>query len=157
MSQISEIASAYTPAMEGLGALPDIPTFDGEPVPMSQNPLTPRTRPLQLLPLPGLEFPVRYEMSQMRGFRSEVWSYEYCIYPGGPSGAPPIETRRIPRYLAHCHHTYANGEDPKYWQSFLNDRELSDVPAQRYQEICQQFGFARSYIGRLYSERHELK
>ncbi|KDP30531.1 hypothetical protein JCGZ_15240 [Jatropha curcas] len=30
MSQISEIpASAYTPEMEVLGALPDIPTFDG--------------------------------------------------------------------------------------------------------------------------------
>ncbi|KDP22876.1 hypothetical protein JCGZ_02391 [Jatropha curcas] len=27
----------------------------------------------------------------------------------------------------------------------------------RYQEICQRFGFARSYIGRLYSERHELE
>ncbi|KDP34718.1 hypothetical protein JCGZ_10923 [Jatropha curcas] len=64
-------------------------------------------------------------------------------------------TQRIPRYLAHCHHTYASGEDPEYWRSFLNDRELSDVPAQRYQEICQRFGFARSYIGRLYSERHE--
>ncbi|KDP30870.1 hypothetical protein JCGZ_15564 [Jatropha curcas] len=31
------------------------------------------------------------------------------------------------------------------------------VPAQRYQEICQRFEFARSYIGRLYSERHELE
>ncbi|KDP36642.1 hypothetical protein JCGZ_07860 [Jatropha curcas] len=31
----------------------------------------------------------------------------------------------------------------------------TDVPAQRYQEICQRFGFARSYIGLLYSERHE--
>ncbi|KDP28987.1 hypothetical protein JCGZ_19573 [Jatropha curcas] len=31
------------------------------------------------------------------------------------------------------------------------------VPAQRYQEICQRFGFARSYIGRLYSEWHELE
>ncbi|KDP20505.1 hypothetical protein JCGZ_05308 [Jatropha curcas] len=73
MSQISEIpASAYTPEMEVLGALPDIPTFDGEPVPVSRNPLTPGTRPLQLLPLPGSEFPVRYETSQMRGFRYEV-------------------------------------------------------------------------------------
>ncbi|KDP42322.1 hypothetical protein JCGZ_03140 [Jatropha curcas] len=34
MSQISEIpASAYTPEMEVLGALPDIPMFDGEPEP----------------------------------------------------------------------------------------------------------------------------
>ncbi|KDP39786.1 hypothetical protein JCGZ_05087 [Jatropha curcas] len=73
MSQISEIpASAYTPEMETFGALPDIPTFDGEPVPVSRNPLTPGTRSLQLLPLPGMEFPVRYETSQMRGFQSEV-------------------------------------------------------------------------------------
>ncbi|KDP24404.1 hypothetical protein JCGZ_26571 [Jatropha curcas] len=42
MSQISKIpASAYTPEMETLGALPDIPTFDGEPVPVSRNPPTP--------------------------------------------------------------------------------------------------------------------
>ncbi|KDP24655.1 hypothetical protein JCGZ_26538 [Jatropha curcas] len=187
----------------------------------------------------------------------QVWSYEYRIYPGGPSGDSPVESRRIPHYLAHCHHTYASGEDPEYWRSFLNDRELSDrtypglevaelhtrsrllmrgywadryflgervfntpvapaqqrvphapprhmcllegltredleveyrgfsendflsvgdfpsyfasrmqarlpeileytqVPAQRYQEICQRFGFARSYIGRLYSDVHE--
>ncbi|KDP30613.1 hypothetical protein JCGZ_16921 [Jatropha curcas] len=72
MSQISEIpASAYTREMETLGALPDIPTFDGEPVPVSRNPLTPGTRPLQLLPLPGSEFPFQYETSQMRGFQSE--------------------------------------------------------------------------------------
>ncbi|KDP41084.1 hypothetical protein JCGZ_03214 [Jatropha curcas] len=57
----------------------------------------------------------------------EVWSYEYCIYPGGPNGDSPVESRRIPRYLAHCHHTYASGEDPEYWRSFLNDRELSDL------------------------------
>ncbi|KDP24978.1 hypothetical protein JCGZ_24316 [Jatropha curcas] len=72
MSQISEIpASAYTPEMETLGALPNIPTFDGKPVPVSRNPLTPGPRPLQLLPLPGTEFPVGYEMSRMRGFQSE--------------------------------------------------------------------------------------
>ncbi|KDP31639.1 hypothetical protein JCGZ_15363 [Jatropha curcas] len=326
MSQTSEIsASAYTQEMETLGALPNIPTFDGEPVPVSRNPLTLGTRPLQLLPLPGTEFPVRYETSQMRGFHSEVdlgkahsggsatdasafwdlldlpmrarvmtlmpvdyaaitglrftgpvppldaryqtatlggqlvrslldvttqtrytaqgcvsyevvyrfwaerirtrlatwrelpvearpaapaytreerdqaawsflfyiissqllctsqnkgdqavlaclrdlsqvgsfdwatlalahlyhgldvwtrgsgesnwlfirplevWAYEYCIYPGGPSGDAPAESRRIPRYLAHCHHTYASGEEPEYWRSFLNDRELSDL------------------------------
>ncbi|KDP25748.1 hypothetical protein JCGZ_23708 [Jatropha curcas] len=115
MSQISEIpASAYTPEMEVLGALPDISTFDGKPVQVSWNPLTPGTRPLQLLPLSGTEFPVRYETSRMRDFQSEVWSYEYCIYPGGPSGDSPVESRRIPRYLAHCHHTYASGEDPEY-------------------------------------------
>ncbi|KDP39422.1 hypothetical protein JCGZ_03704 [Jatropha curcas] len=72
MSQISEIpASAYTPEMETLGA-EDAQTFDGEPVPVSRNPLTSGTRPLQLLPLPGTEFPVRYEMSRMRDFQSEV-------------------------------------------------------------------------------------
>ncbi|KDP33092.1 hypothetical protein JCGZ_13586 [Jatropha curcas] len=239
MSQISEIpVSAYTPEMETLRALPDIPTFDGEPVLVSPNPLTSGTRPLQLLSLPGTEFPVRYETSRMRGFQAEVdlgkarsggsstdafafwdlldppmrarvvaagfgdyaaglrrtpfssryeirvdgankgdlvvlaclrdlsqvgafdwatlalahlyhgldvwtrgsgesnwlfirplevWSYEYRIYPGGPSGDTPAESRRIPRYLAHCHHTYASGEDPEYWRSFLNDRELSDL------------------------------
>ncbi|KDP39510.1 hypothetical protein JCGZ_05076 [Jatropha curcas] len=59
MSQTSEIpASAYTSEMETLGALLDIPTFDGELVPVSRNPLTSGTRPLQLLPLPGTEFPV---------------------------------------------------------------------------------------------------
>ncbi|KDP25902.1 hypothetical protein JCGZ_23738 [Jatropha curcas] len=52
----------------------------------------------------------------------EVWAYEYRIYLGGPSGDTPTESRRIPRYLAHCHHTYASGEDPEYWRSFLNDR-----------------------------------
>ncbi|KDP45142.1 hypothetical protein JCGZ_17474 [Jatropha curcas] len=57
----------------------------------------------------------------------EVWAYEYRIYPGDPSGDTPAESRRIPRYLAHCHHTYANGEDPEYWRSFLNDRSLSDL------------------------------
>ncbi|KDP39394.1 hypothetical protein JCGZ_03676 [Jatropha curcas] len=73
MSQLSEIpASTYTLEMETLGALPDISTFDGEPVLVSQNPLTPGTRRLQLLPLPGIEFPVRYETSRMRGFQFEV-------------------------------------------------------------------------------------
>ncbi|KDP33266.1 hypothetical protein JCGZ_13106 [Jatropha curcas] len=130
MSQISEIpASAYTREMETLGALPDIPTFDGEPMPVSQNPLTPGTRPLQLLPLSSTEFSVRYETSRMSGFQSEgcvnsrvtqVWSYEYCIYPGSPSGDSSIETRRIPRYLAHCHHTYAS------------DSEVTPT----YEEIC---------------------
>ncbi|KDP36684.1 hypothetical protein JCGZ_07902 [Jatropha curcas] len=75
MSQISEIsASAYTLEMETLGALPDIPTFDGEPVPVSRNPLTLGTRPLQLLPLPGTKFPVRYETSRMRDFQTEARS-----------------------------------------------------------------------------------
>ncbi|KDP30320.1 hypothetical protein JCGZ_18157 [Jatropha curcas] len=57
----------------------------------------------------------------------EVWAYEYRIYPGGPSDDTPAESWRIPRYLAHCHHTYASTEDPEYWRSFLNDRSLSDV------------------------------
>ncbi|KDP21946.1 hypothetical protein JCGZ_03279 [Jatropha curcas] len=60
MSQLYEIpASAYTPEMETFGAPPDILTFDGEPMPVSRNPLNPGTRPLQLLPSPGTEFPVR--------------------------------------------------------------------------------------------------
>ncbi|KDP25689.1 hypothetical protein JCGZ_24170 [Jatropha curcas] len=59
MSQLSEIpASAYTLEMDTLGAIPDIPVFEGERVPVSRNALTPGTRPLQLLPLPGSEFPV---------------------------------------------------------------------------------------------------
>ncbi|KDP27492.1 hypothetical protein JCGZ_20027 [Jatropha curcas] len=76
MSQLYEIpASAYTPEMEEmetLGALPDISTFDGKPVSVSRNTLTPGTRPLQLLPSPGTEFPIRYETSRMRGFQSEA-------------------------------------------------------------------------------------
>ncbi|KDP29832.1 hypothetical protein JCGZ_19312 [Jatropha curcas] len=312
MSHLPEIpASAYTPEMETLGAIPDISTFDGEPVAVSRNPLTSGTRPLQLLPLPGTKFPVRYETSRMHGFqtevdlgkahsggsstdtsafwdlldppmrarvvaagfgdyvaglrrtqprfpptmryalmerwndcihtfvfgfgemtltlvdyaaitglrfagpvapmdvqyqtatlgaqlvrsllgvttqtrissqllctsqnkgdpavlvclrdlgqvgsfdwatlalahlyhgldvwtrgsgesnrqftrRLEVWAYEYRIYPGGPSGDTPVDSRRIPQYLAHCHHTYASTEDPEYRRSFLNDRVLSD-------------------------------
>ncbi|KDP30175.1 hypothetical protein JCGZ_18212 [Jatropha curcas] len=73
MSQTSEIpASAYTTEMETLGALPDIPTFDSELVPVSRNLLTSGTRPLQLLPLPGTEFPVRYETRRMRSFQAEL-------------------------------------------------------------------------------------
>ncbi|KDP26155.1 hypothetical protein JCGZ_22857 [Jatropha curcas] len=69
-----------------------------------------------------------------------VWAYEYRIYPGGLNGDTPVDSRRIPRYLAHCHHTYASTEDPYYCSSFLNDRALSDgervcdieaAPAQR--------------------------
>ncbi|KDP35866.1 hypothetical protein JCGZ_10601 [Jatropha curcas] len=56
-----------------------------------------------------------------------VWAYEYCIYPGSPSGDTPAESRRIPRYLAHCHHPYASTEDPEYWRSFLNHSSLSDL------------------------------
>ncbi|KDP43255.1 hypothetical protein JCGZ_22807 [Jatropha curcas] len=189
MSQTSEIpASAYTPEMETLGALPDIPTFDGEPVPVSRNPPTSGTRPLQLLPLPGSEFPVRYETNRMRGFQAEVdlgksrsggsstdasafcdlldspmrarviatgfgdyavWAYEYRIYPGDQSGDTPAESRRIPRYLAHCHHTYANGEDPEYWRSFLNDRELSDLFLTPWD--CDAW---RTYPGREVAELH---
>ncbi|KDP37431.1 hypothetical protein JCGZ_08272 [Jatropha curcas] len=58
--------------MNTLGAIPDITTFEGEPVPVSRNPLTPGTLPLQLLPLPGTKFPVRYETSGMRGFQTEL-------------------------------------------------------------------------------------
>ncbi|KDP39462.1 hypothetical protein JCGZ_05143 [Jatropha curcas] len=57
----------------------------------------------------------------------EVWAYEYRIYPGGPSGDTPADSRQIPRYLAHCHHTFASTKDPHYWRCFLNDRALSDL------------------------------
>ncbi|KDP42137.1 hypothetical protein JCGZ_03004 [Jatropha curcas] len=73
MSQLPEIpASAYTPEMNTLGAIPDITTFEGEWVSISRNALTPGTRPLQLLPLPSIEFLVRHETSAMRGFQTEV-------------------------------------------------------------------------------------
>ncbi|KDP29809.1 hypothetical protein JCGZ_19315 [Jatropha curcas] len=73
MSQLPKIpGSTYMLEMETLGAIPDIPTFEGEPVPVSRNPLTSGTRPLQLLPLPGTEFPVCYETSRMRGFQTEA-------------------------------------------------------------------------------------
>ncbi|KDP24422.1 hypothetical protein JCGZ_26582 [Jatropha curcas] len=52
------------------------------------------------------------------------------------------------------------GDFPSYFASRMQARlpenlEHTQVPAQRYQEICQRFGFARSYIGRLYSNVHE--
>ncbi|KDP27087.1 hypothetical protein JCGZ_20311 [Jatropha curcas] len=56
----------------------------------------------------------------------EVWAYEYRIYSGGPSGDTPADSRWIPRYPAHCHHTFSSFEDPHYWRCFLNDRALSD-------------------------------
>ncbi|KDP27397.1 hypothetical protein JCGZ_20221 [Jatropha curcas] len=58
MAHLPEIpASAYTPEMDILGAIPDIPVFEGDRVPVSRNALTPGMRPLQLLPLPGSDFP----------------------------------------------------------------------------------------------------
>ncbi|KDP42044.1 hypothetical protein JCGZ_03533 [Jatropha curcas] len=56
----------------------------------------------------------------------EVWAYEYRISPGGPEGDTSAEARRIPRYLAHRHHTYLSSEDPHYWRRYLNDRALAD-------------------------------
>ncbi|KDP34455.1 hypothetical protein JCGZ_11926 [Jatropha curcas] len=79
----------------------------------------------------------------------EVWSYEYYIYPGGSSGDSPAESRRIPRYFAHCHHTYASGEDPEYWRSFLNDRELFDLFLTPWD--CEAWG---TYPGREVAELH---
>ncbi|KDP23215.1 hypothetical protein JCGZ_00185 [Jatropha curcas] len=73
MAQLPEIpAFAYTPEMETLGVIPDIPVFEGERVPVSRNALTPGTRPLQLLLLPGSDFPVRHDTDAMRGFQSEL-------------------------------------------------------------------------------------
>ncbi|KDP29619.1 hypothetical protein JCGZ_19146 [Jatropha curcas] len=37
----------------------------------------------------------------------------------------------------------------------LDPEHAANVPAQRYQELYQRFGFARSYIARLYPELHE--
>ncbi|KDP46980.1 hypothetical protein JCGZ_02416 [Jatropha curcas] len=37
----------------------------------------------------------------------------------------------------------------------LDPEHATHVPAQRYQELCQRFRFARSFIAQLYSERHE--
>ncbi|KDP26250.1 hypothetical protein JCGZ_22692 [Jatropha curcas] len=37
----------------------------------------------------------------------------------------------------------------------LDPEHTTHVPAQRYLEVCQRFGFARSFIAQLYSERHE--
>ncbi|KDP30306.1 hypothetical protein JCGZ_18213 [Jatropha curcas] len=78
-----------------------------------------------------------------------VWAYEYRIYPGGPSSDTPTESRRIPRYLAHCHHTYASAEDPEYWRSFLNDRELSDLFLTPWDSDAW-----RTYLGREVAELH---
>ncbi|KDP30098.1 hypothetical protein JCGZ_18405 [Jatropha curcas] len=73
MAQLPEIpASAYTPEMDTLWAIPDIPVFEGVRVSMSRNALTPGTRPLQLLPLSGSDFPIRHDTDAMRGFQSEV-------------------------------------------------------------------------------------
>ncbi|KDP47003.1 hypothetical protein JCGZ_02439 [Jatropha curcas] len=68
----------------------------------------------------------------------KVWAYEYRIYPGGPSGDAPAASRRIPRYLAHCHHTFSSSEDPHYWRCFLNDRALSDARLPEVREYTQE-------------------
>ncbi|KDP31671.1 hypothetical protein JCGZ_15274 [Jatropha curcas] len=181
--------------MEVLGDLPDIPTFDGEPVPVSQNPLTPGTRPLQLLPLPGTEFPVRYETSRMRGFQSKLRDtasemcgasaeMRYAIVLLGFTD-PPMRARvvaagfgdyavglhrtqpRFPPAMRYalmerwndCTHTFVFGFSEMTLTPVDYARyQTATLGAQlRYQEICQRFEFARSYIGWLYSERHELE
>ncbi|KDP37550.1 hypothetical protein JCGZ_05989 [Jatropha curcas] len=77
MSQLPEIlASAYTSEMNTLGPILDIPIFEGERVPVSRNALTPGTRPLQLLPLPDTEFPVRHKTDAMRSFQTESRTQE---------------------------------------------------------------------------------
>ncbi|KDP42152.1 hypothetical protein JCGZ_03019 [Jatropha curcas] len=59
--------------------------------------------------------------------RRDVWAYEYRIYPGGLKSDTSTEARRIPRYLAHRHHTFSSFEDPHYWRCYLNDRALADL------------------------------
>ncbi|KDP39773.1 hypothetical protein JCGZ_04932 [Jatropha curcas] len=71
-------ASAYTPEMDTLGVIPNIPVFEGDWVPVNRNTLTPGTRPLQLLPLPGSDFPVRHDTDVMHGFQSEVDPGKAC-------------------------------------------------------------------------------
>ncbi|KDP28039.1 hypothetical protein JCGZ_19716 [Jatropha curcas] len=79
MAHLPEIpTSAYTPEMDTLGVILDIPIFEGELVPVSRNSLTPRTRSLQLLPLPGSDFPVRHDTDAMRGFQSERHTRRSC-------------------------------------------------------------------------------
>ncbi|KDP30724.1 hypothetical protein JCGZ_15525 [Jatropha curcas] len=72
MAQVPEIpASAYTPEMETLGVILDIPVFEGDRIPVNRNALTSGTRPLQFLSAPSSDFPVRYNTDVMRGFQSE--------------------------------------------------------------------------------------
>ncbi|KDP23915.1 hypothetical protein JCGZ_27171 [Jatropha curcas] len=66
-------------------------------------------------------------MVWMYGPRVVVWAYEYRIYPDGPESDTSADARRIPRYLAHRHHTFSNSEDLHYWRCYLNDRTLADV------------------------------
>ncbi|KDP20313.1 hypothetical protein JCGZ_06974 [Jatropha curcas] len=70
MAQIPEIpAFAYTPEMETLGVIPDIPVFECDRIPVSRNALTSGTQPLQFLPAPGSDFPIRYNSDAMRCFQ----------------------------------------------------------------------------------------
>ncbi|KDP30148.1 hypothetical protein JCGZ_18109 [Jatropha curcas] len=114
MSQISEIpASAYTREMETLGALPDISTFDGEPVPMSRNPLTPGTWPLPAgVVLGDVPFPPDMEvvLDLGLGLGSGI------VIPADLLQAPPLVQ--------------------------LDPEHTTHVPAQRFPEFCQRFGFA---------------
>ncbi|KDP24699.1 hypothetical protein JCGZ_26503 [Jatropha curcas] len=73
MAQVPEIpASAYTPEMETMGVIPDIPVFEGDRIPVSRNALNSGTRPLQFLPVPGSNFSIRYNTDAMCGFQSEM-------------------------------------------------------------------------------------
>ncbi|KDP24672.1 hypothetical protein JCGZ_26450 [Jatropha curcas] len=65
-------------------------------------------------------------MVWMYGPRAVVWAYEYRIYPSGSESGTSTEARRIPRYLAHRHHTFSSSEDPYFWRRYLNDRALAD-------------------------------
>ncbi|KDP30367.1 hypothetical protein JCGZ_17096 [Jatropha curcas] len=75
----------------------------------------------------------------------EVWAYEYRIYPSGPGGDASADTRWIPRYLAHCHHTFSSSEDPHYWRCYLNDRALSDISAKNFLNNMPPFLFYRVF------------
>ncbi|KDP40393.1 hypothetical protein JCGZ_03963 [Jatropha curcas] len=82
VSQLPEVpSSAYTSEMNTLGAIPDITIFEGERVPVSRNPLTPGTRPLQLLPLPGTEFPVDLAKARAGGSSTNTSAFWDLLDP----------------------------------------------------------------------------
>ncbi|KDP31476.1 hypothetical protein JCGZ_15427 [Jatropha curcas] len=224
MSQILEIpASAYTLEMETVGALPGIPTFDGEPVPVSRNPLTPGMRPLQLLPVDLGKAHSGGSATDASGFwdlldppmRARVVAAGFGDYTAGlrrtqPRFPPAMQYALMERWND-CTHTFVFGFgemtltpvdyaaitglrfigpvpplDARYQTTALGAQlvrfllglgsgiiipadlrqapppvqldleHTTHVSAQRYQEICQRFGFARSYIGRLYSDDLEI-
>ncbi|KDP46617.1 hypothetical protein JCGZ_04551 [Jatropha curcas] len=72
------------------------------------------------------------------------------------------QLRNTPSLLGDCPDQLRNTSsltrkriDSIHFAGPIDFEKPSPVPAQRYQEVCQQFGFARSYIARLYADRDE--